>query len=86
VGAQHPDCVGCGAHKSAGSVCRWDPSRVLLDPYAPLVKGRAKFAERDTFERFQEQVLTLPYVTRQVLMQDVDHSQPVMQRYADMCP
>lgn len=29
---------------------------MLLDPYAPLVKGRAKFAERDTFERFQEQV------------------------------
>lgn len=27
-----------------------------MDPYAPLVKGRNKFAERDEFERFQEKV------------------------------
>ena len=53
---RNPDWIESGAHKSLGSVCRWDASRVLLDPYAPLVKGRAKFAERDTFERFQEQV------------------------------
>ena len=42
-------------------MCRWDPTRVLLDPYAPLVKGRAKFAERDQFERFEQEVgLTNP--------------------------
>jgi hypothetical protein len=29
---------------------------VLLDPYAPLVKGRARFAERDDFERFETKV------------------------------
>lgn len=42
---------------------RWDTSRLLLDPYAPLVKGRAKFAERDKFERYQDKVsqVTLPW-------------------------
>ncbi|CAL5221257.1 g3414 [Coccomyxa viridis] len=35
---------------------RWDSSRLLLDPYAPLVKGRAKFAERDKFERYQDKL------------------------------
>ena len=29
---------------------------MLLDPYAPLIKGRAKFAERDQFERYQDKV------------------------------
>ena len=38
------------------AACRWDPARVLLDPYAPLVKGRAKFSQRDDFERYQEKV------------------------------
>ena len=32
---------------------RWDNSRVLLDPWAPLVVGRAKFGVRDDFEQFQ---------------------------------
>ena len=32
---------------------RWDPTRVLLDPYAPHVVGRAKFGVRDEFEQFQ---------------------------------
>ncbi|KAK9829065.1 hypothetical protein WJX72_003715 [[Myrmecia] bisecta] len=31
---------------------RWYPDKVLIDPYAPLVKGRAKFGERDEFESF----------------------------------
>ncbi len=39
---------------------RWDSSRLLLDPYAPLVKGRAKFAERDKFERYQDKVRQSP--------------------------
>ncbi|CAL8468466.1 g8006 [Coccomyxa elongata] len=33
---------------------RWDSTRILLDPYAPLVKGRSVFAKRDDFERFEE--------------------------------
>ena len=33
---------------------RWDPAKVLIDPYAPLIKGRACFGVRDEFERFQE--------------------------------
>ena len=41
-------------------MCRWDSTRVLLDPYAPLVKGRAKFAERDQFERFEQEVGVWP--------------------------
>ena len=40
---------------------RWDPTRLLVDPYAPLVKGRAKFAQRDDFERFQTAVGTLAF-------------------------
>ena len=32
---------------------RWDNSRVLLDPYAPYVAGRAKFGVRDEFEKFE---------------------------------
>ena len=32
---------------------RWDDSRILLDPWAPLVVGRAKFGVRDAFEKFQ---------------------------------
>eukprot|EP00887_Chlorella_sp_A99_P000861 scaffold5.g861.t1 len=32
---------------------RWDPARVLLDPYAPLVVGRAAFGRRDAREAFQ---------------------------------
>eukprot|EP01025_Chloroclados_australasicus_P054213 TRINITY_DN6421_c0_g3_i1.p1 TRINITY_DN6421_c0_g3~~TRINITY_DN6421_c0_g3_i1.p1 ORF type:complete len:798 (-),score=59.59 TRINITY_DN6421_c0_g3_i1:187-2499(-) len=32
---------------------RWDRSKVLLDPYAPLVAGRKKWAQRDKFEKFQ---------------------------------
>ena len=27
---------------------------MLIDPYAPLIKGRALFGVRDEFERFQE--------------------------------
>ncbi|KAK9845743.1 hypothetical protein WJX81_001229 [Elliptochloris bilobata] len=35
---------------------RWDPTKVLIDPYAPLIKGRSFFGVRDDFERFQEKV------------------------------
>ena len=35
---------------------RWDASRVLIDPYAPLVAGRARFGQRDEFENFVERV------------------------------
>jgi isoamylase len=31
---------------------RWHPARELLDPYAPLVAGRARFGRRDAFEAF----------------------------------
>jgi len=33
--------------------CRWDDSRVLLDPYAPLVQGRRLFGIRDSVENFR---------------------------------
>ena len=32
---------------------RWDPARILLDPYARYVVGRSKFGVRDEFEQFQ---------------------------------
>ena len=35
---------------------RWDPSRVLVDPYAKHVAGRRLWATRDPFEKFQQQV------------------------------
>ena len=35
---------------------RWDASRVLLDPYAPLVSGRRFFGKRDAIEKFQQKV------------------------------
>lgn len=31
---------------------RWDPEKILADPYAPLLKGRARWGERDAFEGF----------------------------------
>lgn len=31
---------------------RWDPEKVLVDPYAPLLKGRACWGQRDAFESF----------------------------------
>jgi isoamylase len=31
---------------------RWDPEKVLLDPYTPLVSGRRKFGERDDIENY----------------------------------
>jgi isoamylase len=35
---------------------RWDPKRVLLDPYAPLVSGRRVFGKRDEIEHFKKGV------------------------------
>ena len=35
---------------------RWDPSRVLLDPYAKHVAGRQRFGVRDKFEKFEVKV------------------------------
>lgn len=35
---------------------RWDPSRVLLDPYAKHVAGRRQWATRHEFEKFEQQV------------------------------
>ena len=35
---------------------RWDPSRVLVDPYARHVAGRREWATRDEFEDFQTTV------------------------------
>ena len=36
----------------------------VIDPYAPLIKGRACFGVRDEFERFQEKACPVPEVTR----------------------
>ena len=44
---------GEGGWESGG---RWDASKVMLDPYAPLVAGRSKFGVRDAFEQFREKV------------------------------
>jgi Carbohydrate-binding module 48 (Isoamylase N-terminal domain) len=38
---------------------RWDASRVLLDPYAKHVAGRAVFGVRDEFEKFEYKVWVL---------------------------
>jgi len=35
---------------------RWDVTRILLDPYARYVVGRAKFGVRDAFEEFEPEV------------------------------
>ena len=35
---------------------RWDSTRVLLDPYARYVVGRARFGVRDEFEQFETKV------------------------------
>jgi isoamylase len=35
---------------------RWDKSRLLLDPRAPLVAGRKAWGKRDDFEEFQTNV------------------------------
>jgi len=35
---------------------RWEKSRLLLDPRAPLVAGRKAWARRDEFEEFQQNV------------------------------
>ncbi len=35
---------------------RWDPSRVLVDPYARHVAGRSQWATRDDFEKFETTV------------------------------
>lgn len=36
---------------------RWDGSKVLLDPYAPLTKGRDRYGVRDDFEQFRLKVV-----------------------------
>lgn len=35
---------------------RWYPNNILLDPYAPLVAGRHKWATRDELEKFKKNV------------------------------
>lgn len=35
---------------------RWDPARVLLDPYAPLVSSRRVFGVRDDVEQYEAEV------------------------------
>jgi isoamylase len=37
---------------------RWDPKRVVLDPYTPLVSGRRQFGIRDEIERYVRGVWT----------------------------
>ena len=39
---------------------RWDPSKVMLDPYAPLIAGRLQFAVRDEAEQFKPKVVSQP--------------------------
>lgn len=36
---------------------RWDPKRVLLDPYAPLVSSRKVFGVRDIAEQYKPEVM-----------------------------
>ena len=35
---------------------RWEKNRIFLDPYAPLVSAREKFAVRDNREAFEHKV------------------------------
>ena len=51
-------CYGYRVSGTGGwdSGFRWDGSRVLLDPYAPLVSGRRHFGKRDDIERFEGKV------------------------------
>ncbi|GAX83904.1 hypothetical protein CEUSTIGMA_g11328.t1 [Chlamydomonas eustigma] len=51
-------CYGYRVSGSGGweTGLRWDSSRVLLDPYAPLVSGRRFFGKRDSIENFQNQI------------------------------
>ena len=35
---------------------RWDSSKTMLDPYAPLIAGRLQFAVRDEIEQFKPKV------------------------------
>lgn len=35
---------------------RWDPKRVLLDPYSPLVDGRRQFGVREQREQYKKGV------------------------------
>ena len=35
---------------------RWEPAKVVLDPYAPLIAGRRRFASRDEAEQFSPKV------------------------------
>lgn len=35
---------------------RWEPSAMLLDPYAPLTSGRRVFGKRDEIENFRGKV------------------------------
>lgn len=45
---------------------RWDPSKVMLDPYAPLVAGRRKFAIRDEEEQFKTKANFLLHLASQI--------------------
>jgi isoamylase len=56
-----PSSGVCYAVRVAGSGgwdtgYRWDKSRLLLDPRAPLVAGRKAWGKRDAFEEFQQEV------------------------------
>lgn len=37
---------------------RWDPKRVLLDPYSPLIAGRRQFGVREEREQYKKGVRT----------------------------
>ncbi|GMH43723.1 hypothetical protein BSKO_11645 [Bryopsis sp. KO-2023] len=48
-------CYGFKVHGAGGweTGNRWDPTAVLLDPYAPHAWGRKRFGVRDEFENFK---------------------------------
>ena len=35
---------------------RWDPTKLCIDPYAPLIEGRRRFGLRDEVEQFRNKV------------------------------
>ena len=35
---------------------RWDPTKLCIDPYAPLIEGRRRFGQRDEVEQFRTKV------------------------------
>jgi hypothetical protein len=61
-------CYALRVHGDGGwdTGYRWDASRLLLDPRAPLVAGRSSWGKREELEDFQQNVRGAPCVSGSV--------------------